>query len=115
MVLRRLIIVLSFLLVFSPVSVAYSSLMGDSESGQVSHCDSSSQLQSKKSCCGDSQCNDDFCMTLQCGSFVQLSLLTAGGLIESHRDTKLFKPAIFLYGPDNGPPDTLLRPPIYIL
>ena len=106
---------LSLLLVISPVSVAYSSLMGDSESRQTSHCDQSSQQQSKKSCCQNDQCNDNHCMMLQCSSFVQQAM-SAGDSDCTHSDSEIIHslPHLF-YGPDNGPPNTLLRPPIYIL
>ena len=114
-ILRRLIIVLSLLLAISPVSVAYSYLINDSEAEQSSHCDHSSQQQSMKSCCQNDQCNGNHCMSLQCSGFIHLQALSSGDLITAHHVRKLFTPAKLLYGPDNGPPNTLFRPPIYTL
>ena len=105
---------LSFLLVISPVSVAYSSLMGDNETEQTSHCKQSSQQQSKKSCCQNDQCNDNQCMSMQCSSFVQQAM-SAGTQHYALQISKSFIAEHLFYGPEKGPPNTLLRPPIEIL
>ena len=107
--------VLSLLLVISPVSVAYSTLVVDSETEQSSHCDTPSQQQSKKSCCQDDQCNDNHCKSLQCHSIVQLQALSIPMQLASHIVSNLFAPALLLYGPDKDSANNLLRPPIYLL
>ena len=105
---------LCLLLVISPVSVAYSSLLVDTETEQTSHCEQSSQQQSKKICCQNDLCSENQCIDMQCSSFVQQAI-SAGSQIDSHPLGKSFMPANLLYGPDKSPPNTLLRPPIYTL
>jgi len=111
---KKIIFLLSLLLVISPVSVAYSALMSDSETKQTSHCEQSSHEQESKSCCQDDQCNNH-CQSMQCNHLSKLSALSVDTGIKSLQTALSYTAAILLYGPDNGLAKTPLRPPINIL
>jgi hypothetical protein len=111
---KKIIILLSLLLVISPVSVAYSSLMADSESEQTSHCEQSEKKQLDKSCCQVDQC-DNQCQSMQCNHFVKISALSPDAGYKSFLDLFSYTSSYQVTGPDEGLLNTPLRPPISTL
>ncbi len=111
---KKIIILLSLLLVISPVSVAYSSLMIDSETEQTSHCEQSEEKPSDKSCCEIDQCNNQ-CQSMQCNHFGKLSALSVDTGYKSFLDTFSYTSSYQADGPDEGLLNTPLRPPISTL
>lgn len=111
---KPLIILLSFLLVISPVSVAYSALMSDNEQNQTSHCEQSTHDQDEMSCCQDDQCNNS-CLTMQCNHFGKLSGLSEDDRIVSSFNSLFFTVSTLTQVLDKGSPNIPLRPPIVTL
>ncbi len=119
---RRLIILISFLLVLSPVASAFSiqvdhgrmaqsSKMMLSEMDYTSACQQTAQDQVDESCCQDKQCNEH-CQTMQCSNFGQLSTLSINGSIEPNFKTLSQIHARLFYEPASDPFNSPLRPPI---
>ena len=75
--LKRLIILLSMILVISPVSTAYASLLDNPGDNNAPHCKHSGKTQAPakdmKSCCDNDQCGPS-CRTMHCGK----SIMTIG-------------------------------------
>jgi len=111
---KKIIILLSLLLAISPVSVAYSAVMIDSETKQSSHCEQMEEKQSDKSCCQIDHCNNQ-CQSMQCNHFGKLSALSLDGAIKSFQDHFSYNLSYQSNGPDEGLLNTPLRPPISIL
>jgi hypothetical protein len=111
---RQLIILLSLVLVISPVTEAYSALMSDSETTQTSHCDQSKQNVVEKSCCQNDQCNSNS-LTMQCSHAGNLSALSTDGRIVSSRITLSFSVTSLTQELDKGSPNIPHRPPIVTL
>ncbi len=105
---------LSLLLVISPVSVAYSSFMIDSEAKQASHCDQLEEKQSDKSCCQIDQCNNQ-CQSMQCNHFGKLSALSVDAGYKSFLGLFSYTSSYQAYGPDEGLLNAPLRPPVSTL
>ena len=122
---RRLIILLSFLLVLSPVTSAFSMQVDHgrmehsremtlAEMDNASACMQTVQDQVDKSCCQDNQCNEH-CQTMQCSNSGQLSALSINGSIESSFITLSQIHARLFHEPAMGISNTPLRPPIVYL
>jgi len=111
---KKIIILLSLLLVISPVSIAYSSLMIDSETKPASHCEQLEEKQSDESCCEIDQCNNQ-CQSMQCNHFGKLSALSLDTGYKSFLDLFSYTSSYQAYGPDEGMLNTPLRPPISTL
>ena len=107
---RQLIILLSLVLVISPVTEAYSALMSDSETTQTSHCDQLNQNVDEKSCCQNDQCNSNS-LTMQCS---HAALSTDGGIVSS-RNILSFSVTTLTQELDKGSPNIPHRPPIVTL
>lgn len=119
---RPIIILLSFLLVFSPVASAFSAQMDHGsmqQSGKMAHaemdemsdCLQVDQSPMDKSCCQDEQC-DVNCQTTQCHSTGKLPVLSNGGNIGSGFIALSLIHARLFNEPVNIFYNTPLRPPI---
>jgi len=118
---RRLIILLSFLLVISPVTSAFAAQAGHgrmehsnnmkfAEMSDAAGCMQAAQDQSDSSCCQDEQCNKH-CKTMQCHNAGKLPALSIDDSIQfnhiclSQLHERLFSEPISVI------PNTPLRPP----
>ena len=119
---RRLIILLSFLLVISPVTsvfaaqaghghMEHSSNMKLAEMNDAAGCMQAVQDQTDKSCCQDEQCNKH-CQTMQCHNAGKLPAISLDSSFETGFSILTQSHARLFHAPGNGISNTLLRPPI---